>query len=241
MSQKKDFYSNGKGDRLIDPLFYPKAIRLFLEDEQRLLEQLTESFDLLIEVGCMHGRYLDWAARHGKSYVGIDVVKRYVDAGVKNVGELKLPRDRYRFVLGGAEDIATIIRPSDFGVDPGRCLALFPFNSFGNMPMLRPVIRSLAKSSLPFFISSYRISQKATECRRGYYRNCGYRGIKTLRSRRGVRFTSPDGLSTVAYDPAFLREVFIANNTVAKPVPFSQIGMAYLSAGLLATIKKRKV
>ena len=238
MSRKKDFYSKGKGDRLIDPLFYPKNIELFLEDEKRLLEQLTGSFDLLIEVGCMHGRYLEWAAKNGKSYVGIDVVKRYIDAGRRNVNRLGLSRNQYRFVLGGAENIATIIKPSDLGFESERCLAFFPFNSFGNMPMLEDVMKSLVSSGLPFFISSYKISERATACRLEYYRNCGYREIKTLKNKRGVRFISPEGLDTVAYNPAFLKEVFVTNGAVASPTPFSQIGMAYLSAGLLVALKR---
>ena len=40
MTKKKDFYGNGQGDRLIDPLFYPKGINLFLEDEEKLLKLL---------------------------------------------------------------------------------------------------------------------------------------------------------------------------------------------------------
>ena len=43
MTKKKDFYGNGQGDRLIDPLFYPKGIKLFLEDEEKLLIVLYRS------------------------------------------------------------------------------------------------------------------------------------------------------------------------------------------------------
>ena len=238
MTKKKDFYGNGQGDRLIDPLFYPKSINLFLEDEEKLLKLLAPFFDLLIEVGCMHGRYLCWAIRRKKYYIGIDVVERYIFAGKQRLGELKTPSDQCSFILGNAEDIADIIHPNDLGVDVGRCLAFFPFNSFGNMPNPKPVVKSLAQSGLPFCVSSYRISQKATACRMKYYRNCGYGRIKTLRGRNGVRFSSLDGLNTIAYDPTFLGGVFASNNVDARSMPFSQIGMAYLSLGLFSAIKK---
>lgn len=233
---KKDFYSNGRGDRLIDPLFYPKGIKLFLENEEKLLVSLAPFFDLLIEVGCMNGRYLSWAMGYKKAYFGLDIVERYIDAGNKRLGKLKTPKAQCQFVLGSAEDIASIIRPDDLGVKTGRCLAFFPFNSFGNMPNPEPVIKSLGESNLPFCISSYRISKKATECRKRYYKNCGYSRIRTSRSRRGVRFSSPDGLSTIAYDPAFLREMFATNNVDVVSMPFSQIGMAYLSSKLFMAV-----
>ena len=238
MTKKKDFYGNGQGDRLIDPLFYPKGINLFLEDEEKLLKLLAPFFDLLIEVGCMHGRYLCWAIRRKKSYIGIDVVERYIFAGKQRLGELKTLSDQCSFILGSAEDIADTIHPNDLGVDVGRCLAFFPFNSFGNMPNPKSVVKSLAQSGLPFCISSYRISQKATECRKRYYRNCGYVGIRTSRSRSGVRFSSPDGLSTIAYGPTFLREMFATNNIDARSMPFSQVGMAHLSSKLFMAANK---
>jgi len=238
VTKKKDFYGNGQGDRLIDPLFYPKGIKLFLEDEEKLLKLLVPFFDLLIEVGCMHGRYLCWAIRRKKSYIGIDVVERYIFAGKQRLGELKTLSDQCSFILGSAEDIADTIHPNDLGVDVGRCLAFFPFNSFGNMPNPKSVVKSLAQSGLPFCVSSYRIVQKATECRMRYYRNCGYGRIKTSRGRNGVRFSSPDGLNTIAYDPTFLRGMFASNNVDARSMPFSQIGMAYLSSGLFLAIKK---
>jgi len=238
VTKKKDFYGNGQGDRLIDPLFYPKGIKLFLEDEEKLLKSLAPFFDLLIEVGCMHGRYLCWAIRRKKSYIGLDIVERYISAGRQRLGELKTPSDQCRFVLGGAEDIADIIHPNDLGVDVGRCLAFFPFNSFGNMPNPKLVVKGLAQSGLPFCISSYRISQKATECRKSYYRNCGYGRIRISQGQNGVRFSSPDGLSTIAYDPTFLRGMFASNNIYARSMLFSQIGMAYLSSESFLAINR---
>lgn len=207
MSKAEDFYISGQGDRLIDPLFYPKAISIFLKDEQKLLKSLISSFDLLIEVGCMHGRYLCWAVKYKKHYLGIDVVRRYITVGIQRISELRLSKDRYRFVRGGAEQIAALVKLDDRKINPENCVAFFPFNSFGNIPKPEPVVRSLKESGLPFLISSYRTSQKAMECRQGYYRNCGYRKIRRIVNKKGVRFISLDGLSTIAYSPFFFKRV----------------------------------
>jgi hypothetical protein len=43
-----------------------------------LLREKAEDFDVLVEIGCMHGRALDWSLAHGKRYVGIDITPRYI-------------------------------------------------------------------------------------------------------------------------------------------------------------------
>ena len=228
MTDVKNFYGKGKGDRLIDPLFYPRSIQLFLADEEALLKRLSTSFDLLVEVGCMHGRYLEWAATNEKHYLGVDVVRRYISAGNSRLKEFKSSTQKQRFVLGGAEKISKIVVPSDWDVNVDRCLLLFPFNSFGNMPKPLSVVESLGQRCLPFLISSYRTSMRATACREIYYRNCGYSRLRTYKSQKGVRFTSPDGLNTVAYGKAFVQQMFWSVGMSVRLVPFSQIGMAYM-------------
>jgi len=229
MANVEDFYGKGKGDRLIDPLFYPKSVQFFLTDEEVLLNRLCASFDLLVEVGCMHGRYLGWAVKNEKHYLGVDIVSRYISEGNARLREFKSSLKRYKFVLGGAEEISQIVDPFDWDVSADRCLLLFPFNSFGNMPNPRPVIESLGRCHLPFFISSYRTSVQATVCREKYYRNCGYSKLRSYKSGKGVRFTSPDGLNTMAYEKDFVQNLFRSVGLNVCPMPFSQIGMAYMN------------
>lgn len=226
--EAKNFYGVGKGDRLIDPLFYPKAIQLFLSEEEAQLNSLSSSFNLLVEVGCMHGRYLEWAEKNQKHYLGVDVVQRYISAGKERLNELGSSSLKHRFVLGRAEEISKLVVLSEWSVSPGRCLLLFPFNSFGNMSKPFLVAKSLSQKNLPFFISSYRTSVRATACRKEYYHNCGYDKLRTHTDKEGVRFTSSDGLNTIAYEEIFMQRLFRSVGVNARSVPFSEIGMAYM-------------
>jgi len=65
-SPTKDFYEDGRGNPLIDPLFFPPEVEDFLKKEELILLSIKDSLDLLIEVGCMQGRYLDWAVAEKK-------------------------------------------------------------------------------------------------------------------------------------------------------------------------------
>jgi len=239
MDCKQRFYESGLGDRLIDPLFFPESIKDFLDSEQQLLESLKRSIDLLIEVGCMQGRYLEWAIEHKKHYLGLDVVRRYINNGIQRVNNLGSSICNYKFVLGGAEKIASLVKPKDWEVKPKRCLLLFPFNSFGNIPDPKPTVRSLAKSNLPFLISSYQTSKKATACRERYYRNCGYRKLRMVKNKNSVCFVSPDGLHSIAYHPRYLQDLFMTNGIRAKAIPFSRMGMLYASVEIATIIIKQ--
>ncbi len=84
MAEIKDFYESGRGDRLIDPFLFPEEIKQFLLCEKRILEALAGSFNLLVEVGSMYGRYLKWAVENGKRYFGIDVVGEKGDVSLLN-------------------------------------------------------------------------------------------------------------------------------------------------------------
>src|SRR4030042_1009095 len=236
MTGIKDFYESGKGDRLIDPLLFPEGIKQFLICEKRILEALVDSFDLLVEVGSMYGRYLKWAVENGKRYFGIDVVERYIEAGRKIILDSQLNPIKYRFVLGRAENITKLVRPDEWSVKPNRCILFFPFNSFGNMNDPLTVVRSIRKSGLPFLISTYGTSEEINIYREKYYKNCGYARIDSIQDKKGVRFTSPDGLNTIAYHLDYLQNVFVTNHLKVTDIPFSKIGMAFVSSELAEKI-----
>jgi len=227
MAEIKDFYESGKGDRLIDPLLFPEEIKQFLIHEKRILDVSASSFNLLVEVGSMYGRYLKWAVENGKCYLGIDIVRRYIEDGEKIVSELQLDPDKYRFVLGGAENIIDLVKPNEWNVKPDKCLLFFPFNSFGNMENPVVVIKSIKKSGLPFLISIYDTSQEINVCREQYYRNCGYSEIVCVQDEKGVRFTSSDGLSSIAYHQNYLQNLFVSNGLRTTIISFSKIGVVF--------------
>lgn len=227
MTEIKDFYESGKGDRLIDPLLFPEEIKQFLVCEKRMLEVLADSFDLLIEVGSMYGRYLKWAVENNKFYLGIDIVQRYIETGRKIILDSQLDTNKYKFVLGGAENITDLVKPGEWSVKPDGCLLFFPFNSFGNMEDPWLIVKSIKESGLPFLISTYSTSQETNACREQYYRNCGYFKIVSIQNEKGVRFVSPDGLSTIAYHPDYLQEIFTITSLKVTIVHFFRIGIAF--------------
>lgn len=175
----------------------------------------------------MYGRYLRWAIEQGKCYLGLDIVPRYVEAGRKTVIKLGLSPQHYQFVLGGAEEIAKLVKPKQLLVEPQRCLLLFPFNSFGNILNPSPVVTGLRESGLPFLISSYSTTAEATACREQYYRNCGYHELHLFEDERGVHFVSPDGLHSIAFHLKYLQKLCAVNGITVEAVPFSKIGVAY--------------
>lgn len=227
MTEIKDFYESGKGDRLIDPLLFPEEIKQFLLCERKILETLADSFNLLIEIGSMYGRYLKWAVENGKYYLGIDIVRRYIETGRKIISDLQLDPNKYRFVLGGAENITDLVKPKKWNIKPQECFLFFPFNSFGNMEDPLVIVKSIKKSGLPFLITTYDTNQETNACREQYYRNCGYSEIVSVQDEKGVRFISPEGLSTIAYHPDYLQEISTISSLKVAIVYFSQIGVAF--------------
>jgi hypothetical protein len=198
------FYSSGQGDRLVDPSRYPNEITNYLTAEEDLLTSLASQFETLVEVGCMDGRYLDWAVRQQKSYLGIDIVERYVKNGQNRILSYGLSSDRYQIKIGDAAAIHKLPCKEGLLQNTAKVLAVFPFNSFGNMSEPIAVLSSLAKARYPFLICSYLTSDVANHARSQYYRNCGYEQIECFSDHVGVRFVSSDGLDTAGYIVNFL-------------------------------------
>lgn len=224
-----DFYGSGLGDRLIDESLFPSEIKEFLRGEDLLLEQCISSFDSLIEVGCMRGRYLQWAIDRVRNYFGIDIVSSYIEMGRERLGGICTGSLKCDFVLGDAEDIDILLDWKALGADPQKVLLFFPFNSFGNMQDFLPVIRSIKKSGARFFISTYSTIPGATLCRQRYYEACSYLELEKVEDNRGVTFISRDGLRTIAYHPDFLVEAFKKEGMLVDVISFADIGIAYSS------------
>lgn len=227
MNDRSNFYDSGGGDRLIDPSRYPDEIVDYLSAEVNLLSSTSSHFDTLIEVGCMEGRYLDWAVAEKKNYLGIDVVEKYIRNGQKRLLSAGLDQKQYRIEVGDAISIHRFPHENKWLRGKSRIFAIFPFNSFGNMHNPDAVLDSLSKAQYPFLICSYSTDNFANQVRLRYYKNCGYEQIKLLASETGIRFTSVDGLNTVAYHPSYLKQLARKNGIVLTATSFSSIGMAY--------------
>lgn len=228
----RSFFEKGGGDRLMDPAFHPPAITEFLLEERQMLSAIIDSVDMLVEVGCMDGRNLDWALSHGKRYIGVDLNHRQIDAAQRTVTERGL-LDRVQFVAGDARHIDRVIRPLMGEVSPSRALLFFPFNSFGLIPGPTRALRSIQASGLHFYISSYQVTAVATACRASYYQRCGYGSLSVSEDERGVWFTSSEGLRSVAYYPPYLLGLCSAAGLAASPTTWGKINQAYASPELV--------
>ena len=189
--------------------------------------KLTPLIDLLVEIGCMHGRYLNWAIQHQKRYIGLDIVTRYIESGRSTVVKLALPSEAYQFILGRAEEVSKIVHPNEYGILPNRCLLWFPFNSFGNTENSLLVLQELKRANLPFCISSYQTTERATSSREQYYCACGYRNIQVAKNEQGICFFSPDGLRSMAYHPEYLQHLCVLCGLQITTTLFARIGVAY--------------
>lgn len=224
------FYAAGAGDRLIDTSLLPARVQDFLDEELCVLGRLASGFDVLVEVGSMHGLHLDWAAEHGKGYVGVDIIERYIDAGRQRVTDLDLPAQRYRFVHVGADRLSEVARP------PGSAVAFFPFNSFGNMDDPLAVLDAVAGSGIRFLISSYGTDAWSTGIRLEYYNACGFTELEVREDLRGVRFTTPDGLNTIAFHEDYLLNRMAERGLGGSVVTLSGFGRLYLSRSLIGLL-----
>jgi len=222
-------------DKLINPSYYPVEIQNFLEAETEMLNVLQPCFNILIEVGCMHGRFLDWAVTHSKRYLGIDVVRRYIEQGQQKIAQHNLPTSHYQCRLGDAQYLPEIVSDTLKNEKLNHCLAFFPFNSFGNIPAIAPVLRALKNGNFSFFISTYQTTGDTTRIRKKYYQQCGYCGLDVKRTNKGVCFTSDEGLHTWAYHSDYIYSMARKLILPIIAIPFSDIGMAYMSAAMTLT------
>jgi hypothetical protein len=224
-----NFYNSGTGDRLIDPSKYPSEIHSYLEAELNLLEAVIKNFDMVVEVGCMHGRFLKWILMQNKYYVGVDIAANYIAQGKEKAISLGLESSKYQFICQDAKDLDRVIEhnPFDF-IRKENILVFFPFNSLGNIEDLDGVVTCLKKIKTNFYISSYKTDNFSTEAREQYYTNCGYTNISQINANEGIRFRSHEGLNTIAYHPNFLVNRFTQININLKTYNLSEIGVAYI-------------
>jgi hypothetical protein len=230
------FFDSEEAESFLNPAFFPPEIDEFLRMERCILDMLSLSVDTLIEVGCHQGLNLDWAINHNKRYIGIDISSKSIDAGRQRLVKYQLSPEMYRFVEGAAEDLEHLLEWKS--LQPGRSLIFFPFNSFGLVPDIAPVLTSLVSLhciGFPFLISSYPTTSYATRCRHKYYEQCGYKQVEMSLNYQGVRFIFEEGLQTIAYHSAYLQKVFDTQNLPVVSIDWSDINEIYLSCPIATT------
>ncbi|HEX6190593.1 MAG TPA: hypothetical protein VFZ40_21255 [Pyrinomonadaceae bacterium] len=226
MTQKvRVFYECELGDRLIEDARYPVVIRNYLRAERGLLDRIAPQFNALIEIGCMQARTADWAVSHGKRYLGLDIVSRYIREGrahIKSIGSTATCRVERK----DAQSLVAVLAKHRGFLSGHLPIAFFPFNSIGNVSDVRGVVKALTLSSLPFIIATYGTDEYSTKCRGRYYARCDYHNLRIKQTGKGVHFGSSDGLSTYAYSQKFIESLFPKKGVIRRR--FSSIGVAYL-------------
>ncbi len=221
-----DFYKNNHGANLVERDNFPEEIKIFLKDEKEMISDLQKknNYDSLLEVGCMDARMFEFAVKLKMNYVGIDVVEDFINKGRKKIENNKNKHNSYHISVCSARDLSGI---KDI-LSHNSTLALFPFNSFGNMEDVQEIITEIRKFDLDLLISSYQIDEKSTLIRKKYYEMSGFKNLQVLKKRDFIEFTSCEGLKTRAYSPQYILKILLKNNyDIVAAEKFGHLGMAY--------------
>jgi len=105
MKPETDFYNSGKGDCLVNSRNYPPEIKSYLQSEKEVLKLLSNKLKGIVEVGCMNGRYVEWALAEEKLYYGIDIIERYIEAGLKRLKKSGIHLSRVNLQVWSANSI----------------------------------------------------------------------------------------------------------------------------------------
>ncbi len=222
MTEVKAFYEDA-GRALFAPWNYPLFISDHLAEERAALVRLLGAggYETAIEIGCCDGSlHADAILGLGLGYLGIDLV----EAAVRQV-ERKLLRDH----PGRARAAARVLdaeRLTELG-PLERALAVFSFNSFGNLARPEAVVAELARAGCDACIPTYRLDEASTRARRTYYERCHYAELAELRDEKGIRFTAREGLCTYAYDEGWLLPLLERHGFRVAVDGFGAIGVAY--------------
>jgi len=230
-------FSDPSADRLMDPANHPDDVALFMRHEREALGALAPRIDRLVEVGCMDGRYLELAVRHGARYVGVDLVTRHVEAARLRARGLGLDEPAVVFRQGDAQRLGPTLSGLA-GRPGGRDLVVLPFGLFGALPDVDEAAAGLAELGWPFFLSLYRPTERMTAARRQYYVRCGYDGIRVVRDHRGVWLTTAAGLRVAAYDTAFLRDLWLRHGLAVEAIELSPLNLLCVSAAVAGWMRE---
>jgi len=225
------FYQSGLGTKLICEDNYPEQIHHYLLAEKALFNLALEDHRVVTEVGCMQGRYLDVVLKKGRQYLGIDVVETYLQEGALIARQKSYDDHRYEFRQVDACCLDQAIEDAKpFAALSEDNLIIYPFNSMGNMSQIELAIDSLIKTKSPFLICTYKTSAESTLARFDYYHRCRYQQLTCGTDAMGVRFTSSEGLNSVAFDRNWITSKFLDQQVNLYPLPLSTIGVVYTNS-----------
>lgn len=199
------FYE-GTGQQLVDERRYPSDIASYRRRENEVAVGVASLYQVVLEVGCMSGCLLYDSLRDlPLAYIGIDVVESAVTSLRQKIADEQQVRAlRHALTL----DIVEVECISEMLV-PGRSVAMFPFNSFGNLPDPIAVLDALARAQLDVWIGTYDTCPNMTAVRREYYEAAAIGRVEEKTDESGVVFTSAQGLRSYAYSETWLRQQLV--------------------------------
>jgi SAM-dependent methyltransferase len=220
-----NIYEDGQGDELINPQNYNSEISLYLEAEGKRLSKIVVEYDTVIEVGCMNGRYADFVLQLNKKYIGIDLVQRYIESAKKRY-KSAIDNKEAAFFCAGLEDLHTVlahITPQNLK----KVLAVFPFNSFGNIENIDRAADVISNSVIDFVIFTYKTDKFTQIIRENYYLNSGFINLDCICDETGVRFISTEGLNSIAYSEKWVDKKLGGKGKELKIEEFATIGKSF--------------
>ena len=218
----EQFYDQNGGEKLIDHDCYVPEIDEYLKNEIRFISQTLEKhgYSGMLEIGCMNGRNLEVATVLGIKYVGIDIVKRFIEEANKKMGDLNIVAIAKQCDVKNLHEIRKLLS-SNF-------LAVFPFNSFGNIDNPQKALNSVSRQGLDSLILTYGTDAITTNIRKRYLTNSQMEDLKMAINPQGVVFTSPGGLCSYAYSSDAIKQMGDdANYKEFNKKTFSKIGKGY--------------
>jgi SAM-dependent methyltransferase len=230
------FYAVGGGDRLVRSDVYPAHIRRYLVEELRLIEGILKSrrYSHMLEVGCMYGRMMHVATRHGVKYRGIDLVPAFIKVGRRRSREYACSEQHAKLWICSVNDIEYLVKRKCalFPEQMDDMLAVFPFNCFGNLAEPEDSLLSLNRCGCDVLICTYVTDANANRMRREYYDSCGYKGLEMVQNGKGVLFTAGDGLHSIAYHPHYVNSLLMNSGYARPDISFiNPCGVSYHAVG----------
>lgn len=218
----KQFYDCGSGEELIRNCNYSSEIIEYLKEEKKVISVILKQkpYEGMLEVGCMNGRNLDIACDLDISYIGIDLVKRFILQTNQKIKSMSIPAIARQCDVKSLYKISNLLSP--------KILSVFPFNSFGNIDEPVKALKAVCLQNLDSLILTYKTDKLSTDFREEYLINSGMRGLKMKKTGKGVLFTSIDDLCSYAYSEKFIRQIGTnAGYNKIQMIDFSRIGRAY--------------
>lgn len=221
-------YETVKGDELVYDKNYPLEINEYLKCEIDTLKELINSFNVIVEVGCMDGLHMDLIVDNEKFYVGIDIIQRYIDKAIQK-SESKNYKEKTLLLCEDATNLGNIQKKLlKLGFNKNQILYFFPFNSFGNMKDVEEIVDEINQNNLNIFISTYDTNNFSIKCREEYYANCNFKNTVEIVEQNGIRFVSDDGLNAIAYKKEWLYNKFETNKNKLISKALANVGIAYI-------------